>query len=123
MTTWNDEELADIGGSDELRIAPLRRDGARQRPRIIWVVRHGNDAYVRSVNGPEGALYHGVHARHAGHISAGGVDTDDLFEDPDHDLDDEIDEEYRRKYDPSSSAVDRITSADARSTTIRVVPS
>jgi hypothetical protein len=39
MTVWKDEELADIGGANELRVAPLRRDGKFQRPRIIWVVR------------------------------------------------------------------------------------
>ena len=46
-----------------------------------------------------------------------------VFEDADHDLDDEIDEEYRRKYGRSSAAVDHITSPEARSTTIRLVPS
>jgi hypothetical protein len=56
--------------------------------------------------------------RHAGHISAGGVDTDVVFENADHDLDDEIDEEYRRKYGRSSTAVDHITSRKARSTTV-----
>jgi hypothetical protein len=60
--------------------------------------------------------------QHAGHITAGNVDTDAVFEGADHDLDDEIDEEYRRKYGRSSSAVDHITSSEARSTTIRLVP-
>jgi hypothetical protein len=123
MSAWKDEELADIGGADELRIAPLRRDGTLQGPRIIWVVRHGDDVYVRSVNGPDGAWFRGVQARHAGHISAGGVDADVVFEEADHSLDDEIDEEYRRKYGRSSTAVDHITSPAARSTTIRLVPS
>jgi len=123
MTTWTDRELADIGGANELRIAPMRRDGTLQRPRIIWIVRHGDDVYVRSVNGLGGAWFGGVQARHAGHVSAGGVDADVLFEDADHELDDEIDEEYRRKYGRSSTAVDHITSLEARSTTIRLVPS
>lgn len=79
--------------------------------------------YVRSVNGPDGAWFRGVQARQAGHISAGGVDADVVFEEADHDPDDEIDEEYRRKYGRSSTAVDHITSPKARSTTIRVVPS
>src|SRR5512132_3299863 len=71
-------------------------------------------------NGPGGAWFRGLQARHAGHVSAGAVDADVLFEDADHGLDDEIDEEYRRKYG-SSTAVDRITSPDARSTTVRFV--
>lgn len=122
MAAWKDEELADIGAADELRIAPLRRDSTLQRPRIIWVIRHGDDVYVRSVNGPDGAWFRGVEATHAGHVSAGGVDADVVFEDADHDLDDAIDEEYRRKYGRSSSAVDHITSPNTRSTTIRLVP-
>jgi hypothetical protein len=122
MTGWKEEELAEIGGTGELEIAPTRRDGTLQHPRIIWVVRHDDDLYVRSVNGTEGAWFRGVQARHTGHISAGGVDADVLFEEADHDLDDELDEEYRRKYGRSSSAVDHITSAKARATTIRLVP-
>jgi len=122
MTAWTDGDLAAIGGAGELRIAPLRPDGTLQRPRIIWVVRHGDELYVRSVNGPDGAWFRGVQARHAGHISAGRVEADVVFEEADHDLDDAIDEEYRRKYGRTSMAVDHITSADARSTTIRLVP-
>jgi hypothetical protein len=122
MTRWTDEELAELGSAGELEIAPMRRDGTLQRPRIIWVVRHGGDVYVRSVNGADGAWFRGVQARHAGHISAGGVDADVVFEEADHDLDDDIDEEYRRTYGRSSSAVDHITSPKARATTIRLVP-
>jgi hypothetical protein len=123
MTPWKDEELAVIGGAHELRIAPLRRADTLQPSRIIWVVRHGDDLYVRSVKGPKGAWFRGVQDRHAGHISAGGFDADVAFEDADHDLDGKIDEEYRRKYGRSSTAVDHITTPEARSTTLRLLPS
>lgn len=122
MGAWTEAELADMGGANELLIAPERGDGTLQGSRIVWVVRHGHDVYVRSVNGPGGAWFRGLQARHAGHVSAGAVDADVVFEDADHGLDDEIDEEYRRKYGWSSTAVDRITSSDARSTTVRFVP-
>ena len=123
MTAWTDEQLACIGGADELRVAPRRRDGTLQPSRIIWVVRHVDDLYVRSVNGADGHWFRGVQAIHAGHISAGDVEAGVGLEDADHGLDDAIDEEYRRKYGRSSTAVDRITSPEARSTTIRLVPS
>jgi hypothetical protein len=123
MTAWTDEELAGIGGAGELRIAPRRRDGTLQPSRIIWVVRHLDDLYVRSVNGADGAWFRGVQAMHAGHISAGGVDADVILEDADHGLDDALDEEYRRKYGRTSTAVERITSPNARSTTIRLARS
>src|SRR5438094_6122126 len=123
MTPWSNEELAEIGAADEIRIAARRRDGSLQRPRIIWVVRQGNDVYVRSVNGPGSVWFRGARARHEGHISAGSVDADVILEDADHDLDDQIDDEYRRKYGRSSAGVDRITSAGARSTTTRLLRS
>ena len=122
MPTWSGEELSAIGDAGELRVASLRGDGSLRRPRTIWVVRHGDDLYVRSVRGAEGAWFRGVLERREGRISSGGLDRDVTFEGADHALDDEIDEEYRRKYGRTSSAVDRITSADARSTTLRLVP-
>jgi hypothetical protein len=121
VDAWTEAELADIGGANELLIAPQRLDGTLQRARTVWVVRHGDALYVRSVNGPGGAWFRELQALHAGHISAGAVDADVAFEDADRGLDDEIDEEYRRKYGRSSTAVDRITSPDARSTTARFV--
>ena len=75
MGSWNDEDLAEMAESSELRIAPMRDDGTLQRPRIIWVIRLDGDVYVRSVNGPDGEWFRGVQARHAGHISAGAVDA------------------------------------------------
>jgi hypothetical protein len=122
LTAWTDEELAAIAGANELTVAPSRNDGTLQAPRIVWVVRHGDDVYVRSVNGDEGAWFRGVQANHAGRIAAGGVEVDVSFDDGDHDLDDAIDDEYRRKYG-RSSAVDRITSPKARATTLRIVRS
>jgi hypothetical protein len=44
------------------------------------------------------------------------------FEDADHDLDDSINEEYRRKYG-RFSAVEHITSPKAQATTLRIVRS
>jgi len=51
MNTWTNNELDKIGAAEELRIASLRRDGTLRNPVIIWVVRIGNEIYVRSVNG------------------------------------------------------------------------
>jgi aryl-alcohol dehydrogenase-like predicted oxidoreductase len=51
MTAWTEDELARVGTAEELQIAPRRRYGTLHKPRTIWVVRHGDDLYVRSVNG------------------------------------------------------------------------
>jgi hypothetical protein len=51
MNGWTSEELSKIGTAEELRIRSLRRDGTLRSPTTIWVVRHGDDLYVRPVNG------------------------------------------------------------------------
>jgi hypothetical protein len=43
LTAWTDEEVAAIAGANELTVAPLRDGGTVQTPRIVWVVRHGDD--------------------------------------------------------------------------------
>ena len=64
----------------------------------IWVVRLGDDLYVRSVNGRTGAWFRGTQVRHEGHIQAGGVDKDVTFVEADPGINDQIDEAYRTKY-------------------------
>jgi hypothetical protein len=124
MSTWTSDELDQIGAAEELQVAPMRRDGSLRRPVTIWVVRHGDDLYVRSVNGSSGAWYRGSQARHQGHISAGGVEKNVSFEDADGVLDDRIDEEYATKYRRyAADIIDTIKTPKARATTLRLVPS
>ena len=79
MTTWTSDELNKIGKAEELQIASLRRDGTLRKPVTIWVIRLGDDLYVRSVNGRTSAWFRGAQVRHEGHIQAGGVDKDVTF--------------------------------------------
>jgi hypothetical protein len=61
--------------------------------------------------------------RHEGHIQAGGVDKDVTLVDADHDMDDQIDAAYRTKYHRyAANTISRITTPEARSTTIKLVP-
>ena len=123
MTTWTSNELNKIGTAEELQIASLRRDGTRRNPVTIWVVRVGDDIYVRSVNGRTSAWFRGVEARHEGHIRAGGVDKDVAFvEEPDLNINQQIDAVYSTKYRRYPSAVDAINSGAARAATIKLVP-
>ena len=54
MTAWTSDELTRIGTADELEIASARPDGTLRNPRTIWVVRVGDDLYVRSMYGRTG---------------------------------------------------------------------
>lgn len=51
MSTWTSDELRRVGEAEELRIAPRRHDGTLRKPVTIWVVRVGDDLYVRSYRG------------------------------------------------------------------------
>jgi hypothetical protein len=122
MSGWGENELEGIGGSGEIWITSRDDEGELRRPRIIWVVREGDELYVRSVNGSDSSWYQGTRDHLAGHVSAGAVQADVGFEDADDSLDDRIDAAYRDKYGAGSFAVERITSEGARSTTMRLVP-
>lgn len=124
MTTWTDVELDKIENAEELEIAPRRSDGTRRKPTTIWVVRVGDDLYVRSVYGRTSSWFGGVQARHEGRIWAGGVQKDVTFvEEDDPDLNEQIDAAYRSKYHRyAKSIVDSIVSPEARSATIKLVP-
>ena len=123
MMTWTSDELNKIGTAEELEIASLRHDGRLRKPVTIWVVRYGDDLYVRSVNGRTSAWFRGAQDRHEGHIEAGGVHKNVIFVDADPDINDEIDAVYRAKYRRyAASIVGHIVSPKARATTIKLGP-
>jgi len=123
MTTWTSDELNKIGTAEELEIASLRRDGTLRNPVTIWVVRLGDNLYIRSWRGLNGRWFRGTQVRHEGRISAGGVEKDVTFVDTDHDLDDQVDAAYRTKYSRYGARyVDPMVLPEARSTTIKLVP-
>ena len=123
MTIWTSDELDRIGSAEELQIAALRPDGALRKPVTIWVVRQGDDLYVRSGYGSRAAWYRGTQRRREGHIKAGGIDKDVTFVDADPALNDQIDAAYRTKYRRHEARwVDPMVAAEARATTIKLVP-
>src|SRR5262249_24080713 len=96
-TAWTSDELSKIEAAEELQIAPLRQDGSLHKPATIWVVRHGDDFFVRSVNGRPAAWSRGAKMRHEAHIPAGGVEKDVLLGETDA-LNEAIDPASRTKY-------------------------
>ena len=99
------------------KIASLRGDGTLRKPRTIWVVRVGDDLYVRSVYGRTSGWFRGVQTCHQGRIQAGGVEKDVTFvEEADPDINAQIDAAYRTKYRSyAASIVNTTVSPEARS--------
>lgn len=124
MTTWTRDELTRIGAADELKIASLRDDGTLRKAVTIWVVRLGNDLYVRSVRGRGSAWFRGTQVRHEGHIQSGGVDKDVTFvEQPDPTINDQVDAALRTKYRRYDARyVDPMLVPEARAATLKLVP-
>jgi hypothetical protein len=122
MTTWTNDELTRIGAAEELAITTTRSDGTSRQPLPIWVVRVGDDLYVRSVNGPTAAWFRGAQAHREGHIQAGGVANGVTFIDADPALADQIDAAYNTKYRRYPGIVPRIVRAEARAATIKLIP-
>jgi hypothetical protein len=123
MTTWTSEELDKIGTAEELQIASLRRDDTLRHRVTIWVVRVGDDLYVRCVNGREGAWFRGVQTRHEGHIWAGGVEKEVTFvEVDDSAINDQIDAAYLTKYRHYPQYVAPMVTPEVRAATIKLMP-
>jgi hypothetical protein len=124
MTSWTNDELDKIAAADELQIASVRPGGTLRSPVTIWVVRNGNDLYVRSYRGRGGSWFRAAHARHEGRIRAGGVEKDVTFvEETDPGINDQLDAAYRTKYRRYGARyVDSIVGPEARAATIKLVP-
>jgi hypothetical protein len=88
----------------------------------IWVVRHDDNLYVRSVNGRNAGWFRGALATREGRIWAAGVEKDVTFIEADNDIGDELDAAYRAKYRRSPGSVSHIVSPEARSATMKLVP-
>ena len=123
MTQWTSDQLDKFGKAEELQIASARRGGRLGKPVTIWVVRHGDDLYVRSVRGRSAHWFRGTQERHEGRIRAGGAQRDVTFVDAGPDSDNEVDTAYRAKYSRYAGRIlNSVLTPEARSTTIRLVP-
>lgn len=123
MAIWTKDELDKIGNAEELQIASRRKDGTLRKPVIIWVVRLGDDLYVRCVNGRAGAWFRGVQSRHEGRIRAGGVVKEVTFvEQHDPGINDKIDTAYLAKYRRYPQYVAPMVTAEVKAATLKLVP-
>src|SRR5437763_10483324 len=68
---WTEHQLNAIGEAEELQLASLRPDGSLRPYGTMWVVRVGDDLYVRSANGPNNPWYRRARASGRGRVRAG----------------------------------------------------
>ncbi len=68
-----------IGGAEEVRITSLTVAGTLRKPVIVWLVREGDDVYVRSVNGRDARWFRRVRERQEGCDAAAGVERNVTF--------------------------------------------
>ena len=123
MMRWSSDQLDKVGRAEEVQIASVRSDATLRKPVTVWVVRHGDDLYVRSVRGPSGSWFRGVQEKHEGRIRAGGVQHDVTFVEADHDINDEVDADYRAKYRRYAGRIlNSVLTPEARSATLKLVP-
>lgn len=123
MTAWIHDEIEKIAAANVLELATARRDGTLRRPVPVWVVREGDDLYVRSWRGRTGTWFRHTEQTHVGHISAGGVEKNVRFVEADASVNDALDAAYRAKYQRSAASyVPPMLSPDARATTLKLVP-
>lgn len=122
MSGWTDDELHRFGGTTELQLASRRTDGTLRDSTTMWVVRVGDDLYVRSAGGPDRPWYQHALASRRGRIRSGGFERDAAFEAADAGVHDAIDAAYHAKYDRyGPGPVGSVTGPDARAVTIRLV--
>jgi hypothetical protein len=96
---WTADELTRIGDATELQIASRRSDGSLRPFVTIWVVRVGDDLYVRSAYGIDNPWFRRAKTSGEGRVRAGGVERDVTFTAPVADTSTDIDAAYHAKYD------------------------
>jgi hypothetical protein len=120
MSGWIDDELAKISAADELEVTSFRNDGTIRPYTTIWVVRSGDDLYVRSWRGHSGRWFRHALQRREGRIRAGGIERDVIFEEPDDTVHPSIDNAYHGRY--PEAYVQPMVEPDATAATFRLVP-
>ncbi len=125
MTGWTPEELTRIDEQDEIQVASRRDDGTLRPFITIWVVRAGDDLYVRSAYGPDNGWYRRARTSGVGRIRAGATERDVTFEEPQPqpELDQALHDAYHAKYDRYGPGnVRTVTAAGAARNTLRLIP-
>jgi hypothetical protein len=123
MTAWTREELGRMGEAVELQLASVRPDGTLRPYVTMWVVRAGDDLYVRSAYGADNPWFRRAKSSGAGRIRAGGLERDVSFAEPVPGVHGDIDAAYHAKYDRyGPDIVGTVVGPKSEEVTIRLMP-
>jgi hypothetical protein len=123
MTMWTGDELTRIGEAEELQLASARPDGTLRPYVTMWVVRVGDDLYVRSAYGPDNPWFRRARASGVGRIRAGGLERDVTFAEAAPGTHAAIDAAYHAKYDRyGPRIVGSVVGPEVEAVTIKLVP-
>jgi hypothetical protein len=131
MGAWTSDDLDRVGGAEEPQLASRSADGTLRGFVTMWVVRAGDELYVRSAGGPDRPWYLHATPSRAGPARAGSVEryvtfTDasaDAHEAIDKAIDKAIDAAYHANYDRYGPAiVGSVVGPDAHRFTVRLTP-
>lgn len=121
MSKWESEVLAQIASIREVEISPYLSDGTFGASVPIWVVRAGDELYIRSYRGQAGKWFRQVMITGRARLRAGTAAHDVVVEEVGDAREKAVSDAYRAKYqdDPDLGAM---VAADVVATTLRVDP-
>lgn len=123
MTSWSEDDLSRIGRAEELEIASERPDGSLRPGVTIWVVRSGDDLFVRSAYGSTNPWFRRARDSGRGRISAGGLERDVTFVPAGTGTSADIDAAYHAKYDRHGPAiVGTVVGPEVAAVTLQLLP-
>ncbi len=118
--TLTKEEIIQIAEKDDFHIAPFREDSKTYGTLTwIWVVEVEGNLYVRAYNGTRSRWYQAALKQKAGKIKAAGMEKKVQFEAVTGNINEKIDNAYRKKYS-SSPYLNSMISEQAKAATVRV---
>jgi hypothetical protein len=122
-SAWTPDELDRLGRATELQLASQRPDGSRRPFATIWVVRVGDDLFVRSAHGWNNGWFQRALKSGQGRVRAGGIEREVAFAQPGPEVAGDITAAYHAKYDRYGPAiVGTVVSPEAVRSTMRLLP-
>jgi hypothetical protein len=119
---FSPDELKRIDEADDLHIAPFREDGKTYgTPTWIWEVVVDGNLYVRAYNGINSRWYKSALQQKSGRIIAAGRTKEVTFEPVQGEINDAVDDAYKKKYS-GSAYLPAMISNRARAATVKIIP-